>query len=76
MSFPCRFLLSCAALVAIVAWTALPAAAYRVFLDADDDNDPTTFRNEVDGPVETPVTIVVSLSAPSITRFPVAPSSV
>jgi len=47
--------------VAIVAWTALPVAAYRVFLDADDDNDPMTFRNEVDSPLETPVTIVVSL---------------
>ena len=61
MFSPSRLLLSFAALAAIVTWTALPAAAYRVFLDADDDNDPTTFRNEVDGPVETPVTIVVSL---------------
>jgi hypothetical protein len=61
MSSLSRSPIACAALVAIVAWGASPAAAYRVFLDADDDNDPATFRNKVDGPLETPVTIVVSL---------------
>jgi hypothetical protein len=61
MSFPSRFLAACSAGVAATAWTASPAVAYRVFLDADDDGDPTTFRNVVDGPLEVPVTIVVSL---------------
>ncbi|MBZ0270159.1 hypothetical protein K8I85_18555 [bacterium] len=52
--------LGAALLVALVS-AAPPASAFRVFLDADVDGDPTTFRNEVDGPLETPVTIVVSL---------------
>jgi len=54
-----RLLAAAVPLVLLLA--APPAAAFRVFLDADVDGDLTTFRNEVDGPVETPVTIVVSL---------------
>jgi hypothetical protein len=40
---------------------ASPAQAVRVFLDADVDGDPATFRNEVDGPLETMVDVVVAL---------------
>jgi hypothetical protein len=50
-----------ATIVVALAGAAPPAAAVRVFLDADVDGDPTTLRNEVDGPLETAVDIVVAL---------------
>lgn len=53
-----------AATVPLVLLAAVPPAhALRIFLDADADGDPTTFRNAVDGPVETTVDIVVGLDA-------------
>lgn len=36
-----------------------PAFSYRVFLDADTDGSPYTFRNLVEGPATTPVDFIV-----------------
>lgn len=54
-----RLLAATAPLLLLTA--APPAHALRIFLDADVDGDPATFRNEVDGPTETTVDIVVVL---------------